>query len=62
MNIFKAPNTLKRWSLDLSDACGSVITNQAPNIQKIDELVEKFVTDYNENMEVVANASKEEAS
>ena len=34
---------------------------KAPNIQKIDELVEKFVTDYNENMEK-ANASKEKTS
>ncbi len=62
MNIFKHPGTLKRWALDMSDACGSVITNKAPDIKKIDNLVEQFVKDYNENMEVVANASKEEAS
>jgi len=62
MNIFKHPGTLKRWSLDLSDACGSVITNQAPDIKKIDTLVEQFVTDYNENMELVANATKEKTS
>ena len=62
MNIFKHPSTLKRWALDMSDACGSVITNKAPDIKKIDKLVEQFVKDYNENMEVVANASKEEAS
>jgi len=61
MNIFKHPGSLKRWSLDLSDACGSVITNQAPDIKKIDTLVEQFVTDYNKNMELV-NAAKEKTS
>lgn len=45
--------------MDLADACGSIITNKKPNISKIDTLVEKFVNDYNVNMEKV-NATKEE--
>ena len=61
LNVFKNAGTLKAWALDLSDACGSIIANKAPSIEKIDNLVEKFVIDYNENMEK-ANASKKETS
>ena len=57
-NIFSTPQDLKEWSMDLSDACGSIITNKKPNISKIDTLVEKFVNDYNVHMEV-RNASQQ---
>ena len=57
--MFSSPVTLKEWAIDLSEACGSVLINKKPNISKIDTLVEKFVIDYNENMEKV-NAAKEE--
>lgn len=50
-NIFTSPQDLKEWSIDLSEACGSLITNKKPNISKIDTLVEKFVDDYNSNVE-----------
>ena len=59
VNVFSSPVTLKEWAIDLSEACGSVLINKKPNISKIDTLVEKFVMDYNENMEKV-NAAKEE--
>tara|TARA_R100000995_G_scaffold44677_1_gene21039 strand:- start:6089 stop:6295 length:207 start_codon:yes stop_codon:yes gene_type:complete len=49
-NIFLSPASLKRWSIDLSDACGSVITNTPPSIKEIDKLVDKFVIDYNYHM------------
>ncbi len=58
-NIFTTPQDLKEWSMDLSEACGSIITNKKANISKIDSLVEKFVNDYNINMESL-NATKEE--
>ena len=61
MNIFSNPGSLKKWSLSLSDACGSIITNVPPNIKEIDKLVDQFVVDYNENMEK-ANASEKETS
>ena len=61
MNIFSNPGSLKKWSLNLSDACGSIITNVPPNVKEIDKLVDQFVVDYNENMEK-ANASKKETS
>ncbi len=61
MNIFTNPGSLKKWSLNLSDACGSIITNVPPNVKEIDKLVDQFVVDYNENMEK-ANASEKETS
>ena len=57
--MFSSPVTLKEWAIDLSEACGSVLINKKPNVSKIDTLVEKFVIDYNENMEKM-NAAKEE--
>lgn len=58
-NIFSTPQNLKTWSMELSEACGSVIINKKPNMSKIDALVEKFVNDYNFNMETV-NGKEEE--
>lgn len=58
-NIFSTPQNLKTWSMELSEACGSVIINKKPNMSKIDALVEKFVNDYNFNMETL-NGEKEE--
>lgn len=52
-NIFSNPQLLKEWAMDLSDACGSIIINKKPNVSKIDALVEKFVIDYNHNMELL---------
>ena len=59
VNVFSSPVTLKEWAIDLSEACGSVLINKKPNISKIDTLVEKFVIDYNENMEKI-NGNEEE--
>ena len=61
MNIFTNPGSLKKWSMNLSDACGSIITNVPPNVKEIDKLVDQFVVDYNENMEK-ANATEKETS
>lgn len=57
-NIFSTPQRLKKWALDLSDECGSVLTNTPPNIRNIDKLVETFVKDYNYSMEKI---NKEQA-
>ena len=59
MNIFSNPGSLKKWSLNLSDACGSIITNVPPNVKEIDKLVDQFVVDYNENMEKANDSEKE---
>ena len=59
-NIFSTPQDLKEWSMELSEACGSLITNKKPNISKLDTLVEKFVIDYNANMESINGTEKKE--
>ena len=59
-NIFSTPQDLKEWSMELSEACGSLITNKKPNISKLDTLVEKFVIDYNANMENMNGTEKKE--
>jgi|TARA_R100000479_G_scaffold86244_1_gene42104 hypothetical protein len=50
-NIFKTPALLKEWALELSDACGSLLVSKKPNVSKVDALINKFVIDYNNNME-----------
>ena len=60
VNVFSSPVTLKEWAIDLSEACGSVVINKKPNVSKIDTLVEKFVIDYNENMEKMTATEEEE--
>ena len=60
INIFSNPLQLKNWALELSDACGSILVNKKPNVSKIDALVEKFVIDYNANMEIVNGKQEEE--
>jgi len=52
-NIFTSDILLKEWAMDLSDACGSKLINKKPNTSKIDALIEKFVNDYNVNMQLM---------
>jgi len=59
-NIFTKEVLLKEWAMDLSDACGSKIINKSPNISKIDTLIEKFVDDYNMNMQAMIELKKSE--
>tara|TARA_R100001594_G_scaffold144067_1_gene192749 strand:+ start:873 stop:1061 length:189 start_codon:yes stop_codon:yes gene_type:complete len=50
-NIFTESALLKQWATELSDACGSVLINKKPNVSRIDSLIERFVNDYNHQME-----------
>ncbi len=54
-NIFKKPEDLKAWAIEMSEACGSPLINKKHNVSKIDALIEKFVADYNENMQLMVN-------
>ena len=54
-NIFKTPEDLKSLAIDLSEACGSKLINKKHNVSKIDALIEKFVSDYNINMQDMVN-------
>ena len=58
-NIFYSPQELKKWAMELLEACGSIVINKKPNMSKIDALVQKFLMDFQTNMEI-ANAAKEE--
>ena len=51
INIFSKPKVLKEWAYSLADACGSVLINKPPNNSRIDNLISKFVNDYNANMQ-----------
>lgn len=50
-NIFENPNILKSWALDLAENCGSIITQDVPDMENVNKLIEEFVSDYNEQME-----------
>ena len=51
VNVFSTPQNLKAWAHSLADACGSVLINKPPNNSRIDNLISKFVNDYNANMQ-----------
>tara|TARA_R100000773_G_scaffold4200_2_gene4808 strand:+ start:1573 stop:1779 length:207 start_codon:yes stop_codon:yes gene_type:complete len=57
-NIFRTPDDLKSWAIDLSEACGSKLINKKHNVSKIDALIEKFVSDYNTNMQFMNELKK----
>ena len=60
LNIFTSDILLKEWAMDLSDACGSRLVNKKLNISKVDALIEKFVDDYNINMQAMIELKKSE--
>ena len=49
-NIFSEAQIMKELAMELSDACGSLLTGKKPNVSRIDSLIEQFVKDYNINM------------
>jgi|TARA_X000001382_G_C3174153_1_gene180525 hypothetical protein len=46
-NIFSSPMQLRKWAVELIDNLGSPVTQTGPNTDKVDNLLSKFVTDYN---------------
>jgi sulfur relay (sulfurtransferase) DsrF/TusC family protein len=59
-NIFSEAQIMKEWAMELSDACGSLLTGKKPNISRIDSLIEQFVKDYNINMMAMQNQQLQE--
>ena len=57
-NIFKSPSSLKRWALDLSDSCGSVIANKPYDMEQVQKLIDKFVNAYNVNLKPTTKITK----
>ena len=56
-NIFSETKHLKKWAINLANACGVQEVTQTSiklnrhNIVKVDSLIEQFVIDYNFNMQ-----------
>tara|TARA_B100000029_G_C16854720_1_gene696915 strand:+ start:78 stop:338 length:261 start_codon:yes stop_codon:yes gene_type:complete len=46
-NIFNSPMDLRHWAVTLIGYLGDSRTNTLPNTDKVDELIAKFVADYN---------------
>ena len=52
-NLFGEPNYLKKWAIQLANACGGqtverTLVIKETNVSKVDELIEQFVKDHND--------------
>ena len=52
-NIFNQPMLLRNWAVNLIGVLGNPALQQVPNIEKVDELITQFVSDYNTQWEEV---------
>ena len=65
-NLFSEPKVLKKWAINLANACGGQEVTQTSiklnkyDVHKIDRLVEQFVIDFNFNMQTM-NELREKA-
>tara|TARA_R100001463_G_scaffold49132_1_gene98739 strand:- start:6094 stop:6360 length:267 start_codon:yes stop_codon:yes gene_type:complete len=53
-NIFNTPMDLRHWAVTLIGYLGDNKTNTLPNTMKVDELINKFVIDYNYNFTMLS--------
>ncbi len=56
-NIFNTPMDLRHWAVTLIGYLGDSNTNTLPNTTKVDELINKFVIDYNYNYQMLNKAT-----
>ena len=56
-NIFNTPMDLRHWAVTLIGYLGDSKTNTLPNTEKVDELINKFVIDYNYNYQMLNKAT-----
>ena len=59
-NIFNQPMLLRNWAVNLIGVLGNPTLQQIPNVEKVDELITQFVSDYNEQWEVQQEIGEEE--
>jgi len=65
-NIFKEPRLLKKWAIDLANACGGQEVTQTSiklnkhNVPKVDKLLEQFAVDYNFHMQMMNDLREKE--
>ena len=58
-NIFNSPMLLRNWAVNLIGVLGNPALQQIPNIDKVDELITQFVSDYNTQWENQKNLEEE---
>ena len=46
-NIFNSPMMLRNWAVNLIGYLGNASIQESPNTDKVDELIARFVYDYN---------------
>lgn len=61
INIFSHHSYLKVWAAQFSKACGSDTFNVAPDTMRLRFLMDKFVKDYNWNLEQLENEHQHDA-
>ena len=59
-NIFDSPLTMKEWGNQFTKACGNHVFNVQPNMIKLRSLIERFVLDYNNQLEELEPLKEEE--
>ena len=59
-NIFNSPMDLRHWAVTLIGYLGNSNTNTLPNTEKVDNLILKFVMDYNFYYEKMSSQNEEE--
>jgi hypothetical protein len=59
-NIFDSPLTMKEWGRQFVTSCGNHVFNVQPNMIKIRILMERFVLDYNNQLEGLDPLEEEE--
>ena len=58
-NLFSEPKALKKWAINLANACGGQEVQQTSiklnkyDVHTIDKLIEQFVVDFNFNMQTM---------
>jgi len=52
-NIFNQPMLLRNWAVNLIGVLGNPTLQQIPNVEKVDQLITQFVSDYNSQWEEV---------
>ena len=59
-NIFDSPLTMKEWGNQFTEACGNHVFDVQPNMIKLRWLMDRFVVDYNKQLETLDPLKEEE--
>tara|TARA_R100000231_G_C5259408_1_gene145236 strand:+ start:392 stop:598 length:207 start_codon:yes stop_codon:yes gene_type:complete len=64
-DLFREPKNLKKWAIDLANACGGQRVDKSPlltplNVQKIKSLMDTFVEEHNQHTVEIMKQMEEE--